>query len=69
MRGTFEVPVAERGRKFALKLAPSKTLTTAPAPPIAGRSPRRRRDGQTLAMGDHMPLHLGAMPMSVLCRV
>src|SRR5208283_37134 len=23
------------------------------------------RDGQTLAMGDHMPVHLGAMPMSV----
>src|SRR5271166_3021705 len=23
------------------------------------------RDAQTLAMGDHMPVHLGAMPMSV----
>jgi N-methylhydantoinase B/oxoprolinase/acetone carboxylase alpha subunit len=27
------------------------------------------RDGQTLAMGDHMPVHLGAMPMSVRCAL
>ena len=25
--------------------------------------------GQTLAMGDHMPVHLGAMPMAVTCAL
>jgi N-methylhydantoinase B len=27
------------------------------------------RDGQVMAMGDHMPVHLGSMPMSVAAAI